>query len=75
MDLTTTTPGPWATGTRWCAIAKYADGSGILGVFGPYPTKAAADNGAKQLREIGVHMHDEWIVMPVRRVDPGTHDA
>lgn len=65
----------YAPGTRWCLVASYCDGSAIRGVYGPYPSKSAAENAGKQLREIGVYDLDEWQVLPLRKVNPGTSEA
>jgi hypothetical protein len=65
----------YAVGTRWCAVASYHDGSGLLGIYGPYGSKGAADAQVKNLIAIGIYVNEKWETMPIRRVAPGTHDA
>lgn len=58
-------------GTYWCAIASYHDGSGPLGVFGPYRTQQYAEAHAAQLRDVGVHPNEKWETLPLRRIELG----
>jgi len=59
-------------GTYWCAVAAYADGSGLLGVYGPYPTREAAERHAEQLKNAGVHKYDGcWEFKPLHLIDLG----
>lgn len=61
----------YSPGTRWCAVFSYADGSGILGVYGPYRSKARAQQHVKALQEAGVHPHQTAEILPLRLLDLG----
>jgi len=58
-------------GTYWCAVVSYYDGSGIRGVYGPWPRKARAEEAVRRLQEAGIFEHDNWNVMPLRQLDLG----
>ena len=60
-----------APGIRWCAVASYAGGSGLPGIYGPYPTEDFAKDAAGQLRAAGVHPDHSWQIEPLRLIDLG----
>jgi hypothetical protein len=61
----------YSPGTRWCAVVSYPDGSGILGVYGPYRAKARATSHVKALQEAGIHRLETWEILPIRKIDLG----
>jgi hypothetical protein len=60
-----------APGTYWCAVVAYADGSGLINVYGPYPSKEAAEQHAQQLKNAGVNAHQSWDFEPLHLIDLG----
>lgn len=60
-----------APGTYWCSVVGYADGSALLGAYGPYATKEAAEQHAVQLRAAGVHADHAWEARPLHLIDLG----
>lgn len=62
---------PLPAGTYWCSVVSYADRSGLLGVYGPYPSPSAAESHADQLKGTGVHSGHLWEVKPLHMIDLG----
>jgi hypothetical protein len=60
-----------APGTYWCAVVAYADGSGLINVYGPYPSRDAAEQHAAQLKAAGVNAHQSWDFEPLHLIDLG----
>ena len=58
-------------GSYWCAVVSHHDRSGILGAYGPYPSKDAAEGACARLRETGVHEYDLWEARPLHALGLG----
>jgi hypothetical protein len=59
------------SGTYWCAVVSYIDNSGLLGVYGPYPTEEIAIAAGSDLQDAGVHRNDKWEFVQLRLIDLG----
>ena len=57
--------------TYWCAVVSCFDRSGLLGVYGPYPTEDAAEAASGQLRVAGVHPDQLWETRRLHLIDLG----
>lgn len=62
-------------GTYWCSVVSYSDRSGLLGVYGPYISQAAAERQAVWLRDAGVHSDHMWETRPLHLLDVGVNTS
>jgi hypothetical protein len=53
----------------WCIVVSHADRSGLLGAYGPYQGKDAAERAAELLRHAGVHQYGLWECVALHAVD------
>lgn len=62
-------------GNYWCNVVRYADGSAVLGVYGPYCSQEEANKESRRLQDAGIYVHDAWEATPLRAIDLGAQEG
>jgi hypothetical protein len=53
--------------TEWALISTYHDGSGVTGIWGPFPTEQAATDAQAALLAAGIDLH-HCTALPIHQV-------